>query len=465
MKLRNDPSVRPAWIYLLAAFLLFALIFLWAALPLRTEAHVHTFIVNSTDDQEDYSWGDGDCNTMDPDGECTLRAALTEAWALWDSVYYPPADLDTHTIQVPAGTYYVYSNPGLGELGVAGNVIIEGAGQGSTIIMGQGGGVIYVGDGTTAVINDLTITNGIAGTGAGINNDGDLTLTDVDVTNNSATSTWGGGIRNSSQLVMTRVTVSGNQALQLGGGIFNDEGATLTILDSTISGNSVTDTDQAGGGIYNSSTGTVSIDRSTLSGNTAPFGGGMFNYGEAWLANVTLSGNSATTTSGSGGGAINNNGSATLDLKSVTIANNTTTTGQALVNVATLNIAHTIVANNTGGDCYFGVVPVNPVHHNLDSDGTCFTDIASNLWSTDPLLGALADNSGPTQTHALGAGSPAIDAGDSLNGCKSMGVLLTIDQRGWPRTVDGDVDGTAVCDIGAFEAPPPYQLWLPVILR
>ena len=457
----------PPWRFLAAILILSCLVLISGSHPLRAEAHVHTFVVDSLADDEDASWGDGICATAI--AECTLRAALTEAWALWDGSTFPPADLDTHTIQVPEGTYYIGSV--LNELGVGGNVVINGAGRDLTILYGQGSGVIYVGLGTTATIKDLTITNGIAGTGAGINNVGDLTLTDVAVTNSSATSTWGGGIRNSNQLVMARVTVSGNQAAQLGGGIFNDEGATLTILDSTISGNSVTDTGGAGGGIYNSGAstpGTVTIERSTLSGNTAPFGGGLDNWGEAWLANVTISGNSATTTGGAGGGAISNNGSATLDLKSVTIANNTTTTSRALVNVNELglNIAHTIVAGNTGGDCdLISNSFTGATHHNLDSDGTCFTGIGSKLWSTDPLLAALGDNGGFTQTHALGTGSPAIDAGDSTNGCKSGGVLLTSDQRGWPRTVDGDVDGTAVCDIGAFEAPPPYQLWLPLIMR
>jgi len=124
------------------------------------------------------------------------------------------------------------------------------------------------------------------------------------------------------------------------------------------------------------------------------------------------------------------------------------------------------VANNTGGDCYFAPSILDGVtHHNLDSDGTCFTGIPSNITNTNPLLAALSNNGGPTLTHALGSGSLAIDAGDAINGCKSGGVLLTSDQRGWPRAVDGNVDGTATCDIGAFESPPPHQLWLPLIMR
>ena len=69
-----------------------------------------------------------------------------------------------------------------------------------------------------------------------------------------------------------------------------------------------------------------------------------------------------------------------------------------------------------------------------------------------PKLGPLQNNGGPTQTHALLPGSPAIDAGNSF-GCRdNLGALLATDQRGFFRTADGDSNGTARCDIGAYEA-------------
>jgi hypothetical protein len=217
-----------------------------------------------------------------------------------------------------------------------------------------------------------------------------------------------------------------------------------------------------GGGVYAESASTVEVERSAIIENTAPYGGGIFNYGTTWLANVTVSGNSGTTTGGNGGGGVNSQTGATLDLKSVTIADNSTATGQALVNRGTLNVAHTIVADNTGGDCSLsGGSFAGTVHHNLDSDGTCFLATNGNLPNTDPLLTTLL-TPGYYGAHALLPGSPAIDAGDPA-GCLAKGSPLSTDQRGRGRTVDGDGDGNAVCDIGAFEVQ--IKTYLPLIQR
>ena len=216
--------------------------------PLRAEAHVHTFVVNSLGDGDDPFPGGGTCETTTP-GECTLRAALSEVYGLFQG-YYGLPDTDLHTITVPAGTYFVYS-----ELGVGGNVVINGAGRDVTLITGQGSGVITLGSGTTAAINDLTITNGLAASAAGIFNAGDLTLTNVAVTNNTATVGSGGGIRNWGTLTLNQVVLSGNHAEQNGGAIDNVDGsgATLTMTDSTLYRNKSLNTTgfKTGGGINN----------------------------------------------------------------------------------------------------------------------------------------------------------------------------------------------------------------------
>lgn len=438
------------------------------AVPKQAEAHVHTFVVNSLGDGGDPWPGDGICDTNPspdppPTGECTLRAALEEVDGLYQG-YYGPPDTDLHTISVPAGTYYAYS-----ELGVGGNVVINGAGQGSTIIMAQGDRVMSLGSGTTAAINDVTITNGLAASAAGIFNSAELTLTNVAVTNNTATTNDGGAIRNFGTLTLDHVIFSGNHAEQHAGAIENVDGsgAILTITDSTFyrnKSNDLTDT-YTGGAIQNGSGCTLNVKRSKFEGNSAPYGGAIYNDGTALITNVTFYNNKGTGTGGAGGAAIYNNGTAHISLWSATIAANESTTPAALTNSGTIDVmAHTILVENPGGDCNGASGTVLSEHHNMSSDPSGCSILAdpSDQVMTDAKVLAPADNGGPTETMALASDSPAIDAGGT---CMSEGSPLLTDQRGYPRTVDGDVDGTATCDMGSFEAPPPYQLWLPLIVR
>jgi hypothetical protein len=123
------------------------------------------------------------------------------------------------------------------------------------------------------------------------------------------------------------------------------------------------------------------------------------------------------------------------------LANNQAPAGGGIFGAAVLN--NTIVANNTPHNCS---TPAAALEHSLDGDGTCGGS------PVDPLLGPLQDNGGDTLTHALLRGSPAIDAGDNAF------CTLPTDQRGEPfaRKVDGDANGSVICDIGAFELQTPY---------
>lgn len=106
-----------------------------------------------------------------------------------------------------------------------------------------------------------------------------------------------------------------------------------------------------------------------------------------------------------------------------------------------VTLTGSIVAHNDNGDC---LNAVNSGGYNLDSDGSCGLTGAGDL-SGDPMLGPLQNNSGRTMTHALLAGSPALDA-VAAGACTE-----SADQRGVRRPQDGNGDGVALCDMGAFE--------------
>jgi hypothetical protein len=224
------------------------------------------------------------------------------------------------------------------------------------------------------------------------------------------------------------------------GGI-NNEG-TLTISNSTISGN----VSFIGGGISNS--GTLTISNSTLSGNTAHYGGGIRNQGKLTISNSTLAQNSAGPISGHGGygGGIDNY------LGRVTISNSSLSGNSGILAGGIRNLQGTaifqnsIVANSTsGGNCYGTITSKG---YNLSSDSTCDFSNSGDLNNTDPKLGPLQDNGGPTQTVALLSESPAIDAGNPGGCTDGQGHLLKTDQRGMPRP---DREDTGGCDMGAFE--------------
>jgi hypothetical protein len=224
-------------------------------------------------------------------------------------------------------------------------------------------------------------------------------------------------------------------AAEKGGSVLNR--GDLTLRQITMRGSTALD----GGGIYNASTGIVLIEDSTiwssgdLDNQPLPARGVVFNEGILTIRNSTLSGNKATENAG-----IWNTGTMTLD--SVTVANNegANAGAVALVNSGPATIINSIFADSTGGaDVSCTDAPTGG--YNLTevqvSGFECFTDgVNSDIVGEDPMLAPLDYNGGPTLTHALLDGSPAIDAG---------ATTLRTDQRGYVRPA-----GTAD-DIGAFE--------------
>jgi hypothetical protein len=327
-----------------------------------------------------------------------------------------------------------------------------------------------------AELTDSDISNNLAstdffGTGGGIGIDNGLgssgvsvvTMTNCTVTGNSATA--GGGIETSGlELNLINCTIRDNSA-RFGGGIINGNGqdgdSTVRLKNSTVSGNSASG--GGGGGILNSglniglggATATLELINSTVSGNSADFGGGIleesFGLGDIFGLGDTLIGTS------------------TVIVRNSTISGNTADFGggiftwgsNAEFSVATLDMANSIINAGISGENLIayedGIVTSHG--YNLSSDAAGgdsskgpggLLNGTGDIRNTDPMLGPLQNNGGPTMTQALLKNSPAINAGDPNFNPYLFNPPLLYDQRGpgFPRIVGGRID------IGSYEAGP-----------
>jgi len=315
----------------------------------------------------------------------------------------------------------------------------------TSLVIGSGGGIRSSG---VTLTNSTVSGNSTAGKGGGISSgSGGVTLTSSTVSGNStagSSSAEGGGIYSIGAVTLTNSTVSGNSTEDLfaeGGGISS---GTVTLTSSTVSGNSTTGLRAGGGGI---NARFVTLTSSTVSGNSTgglyAVGGGI-NTRFVTLTSSTVSGNSTGSTTG-GGGIFSIFGAVTLTSSTVSDnhASNSNATGGGIWNQSdTITITNSIAAGNTAGG---GSPDINPgtgtfsVNYSLIGTGvTPDAGGSGNLFNNAPLLGPLADNGGPTKTHALMPNSPAVNAGSSSE---------LFDQRGlgFNRNEFGAVD------IGAFE--------------
>jgi hypothetical protein len=456
------------------------------------------FNVNTTSDTIDTNF-DGVC--ADANGQCSLRAAVIEA----DFLFGPAV------IKLPAGTFTLTRGPAddegrncfggaeynTGDLDIYSPVTITGAGPGSTTVEmgtlspantvcgapatgdrifdvdndGVGGGSftgldvtisgMTLRNGTAPVASDGTRENGGAIRYSGLHYDstnrkGTLTLRDCAITNNTATANGGGVFAAGGIVSIGDCSFAGNTAqvgtgggLAFNGDVFsaNSPAARAEIADTTFSGNHARRGDGGstigtGGGVsLVNAPGPGFLHNTTFSGNDAASDGGglLLSNGDLTVTNATLTKNRAdadASNGGAGGGVDVISG--TLTLGNTIAAGNLTGTGTTASDVGgNVVAASSFNLIGTGG-----------------AGGLTNGSNGNRVGVATPGLGALADNGGSTQTHALLKGSPALDAGS--NGLADSAGLAA-DQRGGPfaRVLDSaDAGTTATVDIGALEQHP-----------
>jgi CSLREA domain-containing protein len=449
-----------------------------------------TFLVNAQDDSDD---------GFATIGHCSLREAMLAAEANPDPNTIAFATNVAGAIRLASplpvvSTPLVVTGPGAARLAIQrgseaeyriltitsnGNARIAGLtirGGFFNDVAGPGGGVFNAG---SLEIRDCAIQENRGYRGAGVYNRGILAIQDSVVNGNGCSHDGeGGGIFNAGTLALNGVTVIGNAAgndLSNGGGLYN-AGGRMGITNCTITANLALG-EGAGGGIYNTGDGVIGLsettvnanaafagggllneggsviaERCTFSGNSAPEddGGGLWNIGELLLASCTISGNNSDF---QGGGLY---ASGTVTLLSCTVANNFAYDGGGICGTAI--VRNTITAANQThtpqgrGPDWFGTL-VSSNYNLIQNTNDCeiVGETARNLIGLDAKLGPLVNNGGATLTHALLAGSPAIDQGSPDSPVS--------DQRRFPRPVDQwDVADAAEgngTDMGSFEVSDP----------
>ena len=354
-------------------------------------ANATTYTVTSNRDD-----GAGSCAAT-----CTLRDAVAAANANAgaDTITFA-SSLSGDTITLDIATK--------GHIAITDSLTIQGPGANLLVVSGGGvasggdGGIfydkVYVG-GNSLTLSGITLSSGrTAGKGGALNFAyGHLTLNRVAIQDSYAQSFGGGFYKGSGTLNVNYSTISGNSAGNSGGG-FSANYPTTSLINTTISGNTA---NGSGGGFYARTT--INVFNSTISGNTAnSIGGG------AWISKQ--------------------NGYFTNSI----IANNLAPSMSEIACTAQSNGASSVTANDSLIEGSYAC-----------TGGGTFTG-SNNILGQDPKLGPLTNNGGPTQTLALLPGSPAIDSGNN-------GTCETTDQRGQSRPYDGDKNGSAICDMGAFE--------------
>lgn len=413
------------------------------------------FTVNDEGDGTDAAPGNGICETSAGNGICTLRAAVAEANAL-------------------AGLDSIIFSSSVAAINVAGQIQISS----DMHIIGNGADVLTITNTAAAAttsrifnisnfavtLSGMTITGGdlSSGNGGGINNIGNLTISDCVITQNTTTDI-GGGIRSTNTLTLLNSSIIDNSSTDSTSGGLSFSGSTLNIINTTIDSNTSVGN---GGGTNISASSSVLIMGSTISNNISGESSGGFFLNRGTIINTTISGNQANGAAATdgGGGVRIQSGANTVEIISSTITGNTAPNGGDGTRngiwheTGSVTLTNTIVAENgmqdivsSGGTMTsngFNLIGINTgVETQFPAglpSGTDYVGTAASPLS--PMLAPLADNGGPTMTHLPLDGSPAIDKGSAAE--------LAVDQRGFHRSVDIATPNTPTgdgTDIGSVE--------------
>ena len=335
---------------------------------------------------------------------------------------------------------------------------------------GGGGGFHSDGGGAIEIIDCLFEHNFCNGDGGAIalHGFGAVSVTDTMIRNNEAHGEEeegnGGGVENSAgRVIFTRVTISHNEAFTDGGGVNNTSSGEFLIFDCTFDHNIAAN----GGGLANLSDSTLEVRGTLFYANTARHnpahehsghGGGIYSMsdGHSWVENNTISFNVAH----SRGGGLYHEADGNLEVSHTTIWRNAAPMGGGIAILETdspepkvppdTNTAIVVFNSIVGGSLQGGScdAAIKSYGGNIDTGSTCYFVGIRDLWNTDPELDAIADNGGPTMTHALRGNSPAID--------HAVGVSPLVDQRGVSRPLNGKSDSGAYEYEGPF-LPPDMQ--------